>query len=550
MSSVEDEVNHGQVGGGLMSTPLTSRCFILGLIFVVVLLHCMALPHRELRGEEGRRVVAAREMIANSDAIVPTVWGQPYLNKPPLYPWLTIAVSRISGAPVNEIAVRIPALVATVMTGLLLLLAGHRLGNWRQGSFAALFFLLCPVVIQKSTLGETDLLLTLGCTMYAIEMLLIQSATSKRGFTTSVWMTAGLCIALLAKGPIALLFMLSVMVAAAIAGGSARWKQPSWWGPPLAALAISCIWVLVVLGRLEDQGLMTNWMEELSRSRSGGEWWRHRWEYISGVGLGFFPAILFVFFSGSPRIDLGWLGDARFRPLATAIVIPGLVLLLWPGVQPRYLLPALPLLAWMAAMFIDDSMAGGHAESGGEKAISVFTRIIRTLVGSAGVASFIIAIALLFTAIPIEGLPLISAAGFMMMGVMLSTAVWVPLKKSERGSAESSAMRWILMLLAWLGCHALIIEPDRGLYRPLQEVARQIEQMVPSDEILWHDVNARWNTLGQIDRELRIVTSEAGPGAGDWFLTVEAAESRLTDGWKSIEFDDGLRASLGLQRSD
>jgi hypothetical protein len=204
----------------------------------------------------------------------------------------------------------------------------------------------------------------------------------------------------------------------------------------------------------------------------------------------------------------------------------------------------------MAAMFIDDSMAGGHAESGGEKAISVFTRIIRTLVGSAGVASFIIAIALLFTAIPIEGLPLISAAGFMMMGVMLSTAVWVPLKKSERGSAESSAMRWILMLLAWLGCHALIIEPDRGLYRPLQEVARQIEQMVPSDEILWHDVNARWNTLGQIDRELRIVTAEAGPGAGDWFLTVEAAESRLTDGWKSIEFDDGLRASLGLQRSD
>jgi len=63
-------------------------------------------------------------------------------------------------------------------------------------------------------------------------------------------------------------------------------------------------------------------------------------------------------------------------------------------------------------------------------------------------------------------------------------------------------------------------------------------------------VNARWNTLGQIDRELRIVTAKAGPDAGDWFLTVEAAESRLTDGWKSIEFDDGQRASLGLQRSD
>ena len=550
MSSVADEVNHGHVGGGLMSTPLTSRCVILGLIFVVILLHCMALPHRELRGEEGRRVVAAREMIENADAIVPTVWGQPYLNKPPLYPWLTVAVSRISGVPVDEIAVRIPALIATVMTGLLLLLAGRRLGNWRVGSFAALFFLLCPVVIRKSTLGETDLLLTLGCTMYAIEMLLTQSATSKRGIASSIWMTAGLCIALLAKGPIALLFMLSVMLAAAIAGGSARWKQPSWWCPPIAALAISSIWVLAVLDRLEDQGLMANWMQELSRSQSGGEWWRHRWEFISGVGLGFFPAILFVTFSGSPRADRGWFGDVRLRPLAIAVLIPGLVLLIWPAVQPRYLLPALPLLAWMAAMFIDNSMTGGDAARGGEKAISVFTRIIRILIGSAGVASITIAIALLFGKDLIDSLPLISASGFLMMGVMLSAAVWVPLKKSERGSAESSAMRWILMLLAWLGCHALIIEPNRGRYRPLQEVAHQIEQMVPTDEILWHDVNARWNTLGQIDRELRIVTAETGPSAGDWVLTIEAAESRLKDGWMSIEFDDGQKASLGLQRSD
>ena len=40
------------------------------------------------RWEEPRRCLVAMEMIASGDYIVPTVMGETYLKKPPLYNWL------------------------------------------------------------------------------------------------------------------------------------------------------------------------------------------------------------------------------------------------------------------------------------------------------------------------------------------------------------------------------------------------------------------------------------------------------------------------------
>ena len=539
----------------------TNSLPLLGLLFIglVVLLHCLSLPHMELQGEEGRRVVAAREMMSSGDPIVPTVWGQPYLNKPPLYPWLTVLASNFTGGSVNAITVRIPALLATLLTGLLLFLTGSRIDRPRAGFIAALLFLLCPVVIRKSTLGETDLLLTCGVAIYALEMLVIGGSKRRKLFSTicsticsTIWMSAGLCIAFLAKGPSALPFVIGIMLATARHEGIARHRELTWWGPPLLAMGISSLWAIAVTLRLDQLGsglsAVQLWLGEASRSGSQDGWWIHRWEFIAGVFFGYLPASLLMLLSGKMSSAVGWLGDRRYRPLALSIVIPFIVFLLWPSVQPRYLLPALPLIAWLAASILDESFDDRYPSVSGEWALSIVTDGIRAVVAVAGVLAVTVGVARWFDESVFATIPAVAPGEFILLGSFLLISTGWPFKGVERRSVEQSALRWILMLLAWSGCQATILLPFRGSDRPGQEVARSIEAVVPLQQQLWHDVSGRWNTLAQVERTLKIVSKQVQPVPGDWFLTMETQQPQLQDGWKTISLSDGTPASIGIHQ--
>ena len=531
----------------------TTSLPLLGLLFIglVVFLHCFSLPHLELQGEEGRRVVAAREMMSSGDPIIPTVWGQPYLNKPPLYPWLTVLASNFTGGSVHAITVRIPALLATLLTGLLLFLTGSRIGRPRAGFIAALLFLLCPVVIRKSTLGETDLLLTAGVAIYALEMLVIGGSKRRKLFSI-IWMSAGLSIAFLAKGPSALPFVIGIMMATARREGISRHRELTWWGPPLLAMGISSLWAIAVTLRLDQLGsglsAIEVWFGEASRSGSQDGWWIHRWEFIAGVFFGYLPASLLMLLSGKMNSGAGWLGDHRYRPLALSIVIPFFVFLLWPSVQPRYLLPVLPVIAWLAASILDESFDARYPSVSGERALSIVTDGIRAVVAVAGVVAVTVGVARWFDESVFTTIPAVAPGQFMLLGTFLLLSTGLPFKGVERRSVEQSALRWILMLLAWSGCQATILLPFRGSDRPGQEVARSIEAVVPLQQQLWHDVSGRWNTLAQVERTLKVVSKQVQPVPGDWFLTMETQQPQLQDGWRTIELSDGTPASIGIHQ--
>jgi len=531
----------------------TTSLPLLGLFFIglVVVLHCLSLPHLELQGEEGRRVVAAREMLGSGDLILPTVWGQPYLNKPPLYPWLTVLASNFTDGSVDAITVRIPALLATLLTGLLLFLAGSRIDRPRAGFIAALLFLLCPVVIRKSTLGETDLLLTFGVAIYALEMLVI-GGSKRTKISSTICMSAGLCIAFLAKGPSALPFVIGIMIATARREGVSRHRELIWWGPPLLAIGISSLWAIAVTLRLDQMGsglsAVQLWFGEASRSGSQDGWWVHRWEFIAGVFFGYLPASLLVLLSGKMNSGGGWLGDGRYRRFALSTVIPFIVFLLWPSVQPRYLLPALPIIAWLAASILDESFDGRYPSGSGERALSIVTDAIRGIVTVAGVVAVVIGVARWLDESVFTTIPAVAPVDFILLASFLLLSTWLPFKGVERRSVEQSALRWILMLLAWSGCQATILLPFRGADRPGQEIARSIEAVVPLPQQLWHDVSGRWNTLAQVERRLKIVSKQVQPVAGDWFLTMETQQPQLQDGWKTIELSDGTPACIGIHQ--
>jgi len=92
---------------------------MLQVIFVVAI--CMALLYRlgtmELRDEEPHRAVIAKEMILGKEWIVPKYLGWNYYHKPPLFNWL-LAFSFLITGSTGEVAVRLPSIVALLLTAL------------------------------------------------------------------------------------------------------------------------------------------------------------------------------------------------------------------------------------------------------------------------------------------------------------------------------------------------------------------------------------------------------------------------------------------------
>jgi 4-amino-4-deoxy-L-arabinose transferase-like glycosyltransferase len=145
-----------------MSWPewLDRRGSVVALVAVWALAYLPYLGARDLRHEEGRRATPAREMLESGTYVCPTLYGDPYLNKPPLYPWLVAVVGAALGE-VTPLAVRLPSALAALGTALLALRFAPRQLDRRTRALAALFVLASVSMLDKGTLGEIDPTLTL-----------------------------------------------------------------------------------------------------------------------------------------------------------------------------------------------------------------------------------------------------------------------------------------------------------------------------------------------------------------------------------------------------
>jgi len=90
--------------------------FCLLLLLLVYLSHLGFLP-LNYENDEARRALVATEMIFSKDYLTPTLNGEIYLNKPPLYNWIIVASFRLFG-DYSMFALRFPVIVATIGMGL------------------------------------------------------------------------------------------------------------------------------------------------------------------------------------------------------------------------------------------------------------------------------------------------------------------------------------------------------------------------------------------------------------------------------------------------
>jgi 4-amino-4-deoxy-L-arabinose transferase-like glycosyltransferase len=87
---------------------------VAALVVLYLLSVLVNLGMMELEGEEPRRAVVSIEMMYSGKYLNPTLFGWPYLNKPPVFNWLLIASMKLLHST-SEAALRLPSLVIYVL---------------------------------------------------------------------------------------------------------------------------------------------------------------------------------------------------------------------------------------------------------------------------------------------------------------------------------------------------------------------------------------------------------------------------------------------------
>ena len=169
------------------------------LVLLVGLIYFSRLTTLTIRGEEPRRAMVAYEMLENGDWLIPKMQGEPWLSRPPLHNWV-IALVALATGDVDPIAIRLPSVLATLLTTLLVY--GYArcflppLGALAAGaSFATM-----GQILELGRLGETEALFTL----LLGGALLLWHAGYERGWSAAwTWVVGyGLAaLAALAKAP-------------------------------------------------------------------------------------------------------------------------------------------------------------------------------------------------------------------------------------------------------------------------------------------------------------------------------------------------------------
>lgn len=228
------------------------------LLLLAGLLFFFALGNHELQGSTEARVSGiAMAMHLDNDWVVPRLFREPFLEKPPLSLWLDAGAIRLFGASTG--AVRLASAFAGLFSVMLLYGMLRRFGRPQTLAFSAALILATMASYWGNVRGVgEDSLLSLGVTM---ALLGFYQAVRPERDGSSVWawalFTAGMVIATLSKGVLGLalpgivifVYLLSTSLM------DKRLRIGDWLKPALFTL-LALVPLLIWLGFLFQRGGM------------------------------------------------------------------------------------------------------------------------------------------------------------------------------------------------------------------------------------------------------------------------------------------------------
>ena len=309
--------------------------------------------------DEPRFAEAGREMRQRDDWVVPWFNGDYRFDKPPLIYWCETVSYRVLGE--NEFAARLPGVLFSLATALLLVEWGRRLNRPRAGFFGALMYLGCVQVQIHGRLAVADMPMVFFYTLAAWSgWEFTRPGVASTGSARRWWLAffGALGLGFLAKGPEAWLPILGLAILGRRwpAGFSLRAGQA--WVGLFITLAITAAWGVPAMIRTQGQFLSIGLGHHVIY-RSVGVVDGHGaagWEmYVVQLPL-YLLTFFFSFFPWGFRVPgrlCAWWPERRQNlPGSYLLVQAAIVFTVFTLVRtklPHYTLPAFPLLAlWLA----------------------------------------------------------------------------------------------------------------------------------------------------------------------------------------------------------
>jgi len=288
--------------------------------------------------DEGRYAEIAREMLLLKDWLMPHLNLLPYLEKPPLVYWLTALSFSVFG--LKEWAARLPSALSALAGLYLAYGLGRALWGERQGFWGAMVLATCGGYLIMGRLLTLDMVFTF---FLNLGIALGYLALSRERGHLWPWAYGALALAVLIKGPVALVLAGLVGVVGALCRGrqafSALIRPGSW--VLLAALVLP--WFLYVAWRFPEFPRFFLWEHHVERYLDGARYHAESWWYFGPVLLAFMLP-----WTGLLPWVLGRGSAADFRDRLFLMLWAGVVLAFFSlsrGKLAPYILPALMPLA-------------------------------------------------------------------------------------------------------------------------------------------------------------------------------------------------------------
>ena len=262
--------------------------FLVLIVPAVLLYPCLSFALFE--PDEGRYAQIPREMLEAGDWIVPTLQGQPYLDKPPLFYWLVMLA--YAGFGYHDWTARLIPALALHGSVLLTFLLGRRLVGGRAAMWGAMLLAVSPGFFGMGRLLLLDGLLTFWVTLGLFSIFLAQTGLRlHRGW----WLLAALACGLgvLTKGPVALVLVLvPLWVHRRLTPGRSPIPRRDMLTFAVVVLAVSLPWYIAVCCRLPEFAQHFLWEHNVMRFAQPFDHVRPVWFYLPVMLAGMLPVAL------------------------------------------------------------------------------------------------------------------------------------------------------------------------------------------------------------------------------------------------------------------
>jgi len=507
---------------------------ITGLSIVILYGLLINIPYfhlKEFQGEEGRRVLIAQEMLKKGDYIVPTVEGEIYLNKPPLFNWLLAIIFKVAN-DASEASARSVSVFSAILCAILLSLLWKLLDSKGLWILPGLIFLSLPDVLDKAIRAEIDITFTLTVTASLISWFYIYELkrNSFAGWIVSLMLLA---IAFLTKGIISVFFF--YLTTGLYLFFKKRLKDfftLDHLAGIVAGSAVFSFWFIPLIYRIDYKNVLSAWINEIivRKEPLSGSFWKHMLKFPYQFILGYMPWIGLLLFFRKQRIQ----EDQKLKDIITFSLPPLVIafLLFWfiPGARVRYLLPLSGLFAISIAGIIETLY---DKET---NAIS-YTKVIAILVFLSGLF-----IPFLYRRFDFAGIvPWIGGLLLIISGVYLFF-----LKELGKRLIALFCIIFIAKT-AWASIYFPYHEKNMSYYR---EAARRINNNVPVSARLYDYNLSNFHVTFYLERDVIKIKDFSNLKKGDYLLMRKTEEISLPCIFREIDSFKARKMVIGIYRKE